>query len=186
MSDASVDFSGQGSVYGLMAEFDSPQELLTAAEKTHGAGYKQIDAFSPFPVEGLADAIGFHKNRVSLVVLIGGIIGGLSGYLLQYYVSVISYPVNIGGRPLHSWPSFIIVTFELTILFGGLSAAIGMIALNGLPMPYHPVFNVPEFAKASDDKFFLVVFASDPKYDAARTREFLKGLAPRAISEVPS
>jgi hypothetical protein len=172
--------------YGLMAEFDSPQELLDAAQKTHRAGYKQVDAFSPFPVEGLADAIGFHKNNVSLVVLIGGIIGGLSGYLLQYYVAVISYPINVGGRPLHSWPSFIIVTFELTILFGGLSAAIGMLALNGLPMPYHPVFNVPEFAKASDDKFFLVVFASDPNYDAARTRDFLKGLAPRAISEVPA
>jgi len=172
--------------YGLMAEFDSPQELLDAAQKTHRAGYKQMDAFSPFPVEGLADAIGFHKNNVSLVVLIGGIIGGLSGYLLQYYVAVISYPINVGGRPLHSWPSFIIVTFELTILFGGLSAAIGMLALNGLPMPYHPVFNVAEFAKASDDKFFLVVFASDPNYDAARTLEFLRGLAPRAISEVPA
>ena len=174
------------SIYGLMAEFDSPQELVTAAHKTHSAGYQKIDAFSPFPVEGLAEAIGFHKNRVSLVVLIGGIIGGLSGYLLQYYVSVIAYPLNVGGRPYHSWPSFIIVTFELTILFGGVSAAIGMLALNGLPMPYHPVFNVPEFAKASDNKFFLVVFSSDPKYDAARTREFLKGLAPRVISEVPS
>jgi hypothetical protein len=174
------------SVYGLMAEFDSPQELVTAAHKTHGAGYQKIDAFSPFPVEGLAEAIGFHKNRVSLVVLIGGIIGGLSGYLLQYYVSVIAYPLNVGGRPYHSWPSFIIVTFELTILFGGVSAAIGMLALNGLPMPYHPVFNVSEFAKASDSKFFLVVESSDPKYDAARTREFLKSLAPRAISEVPS
>ena len=174
------------SVYGLMAEFDSPQELVTAAHKTHNAGYQKIDAFSPFPVEGLAEAIGFHKNRVSLVVLIGGIIGGLSGYLLQYYVSVITYPLNVGGRPYHSWPSFIIVTFELTILFGGLSAAIGMLALNGLPMPYHPVFNVSEFAKASDSKFFLVVESSDPKYDSARTREFLKGLTPRAISEVPS
>jgi len=176
----------ESSVYGLMAEFDSPQELLTAAHKAHGAGYKQMDAFSPFPVEGLADAIGFHKDSVALVTLIGGIIGGLSGYLLQYYVSVISYPLNVGGRPYHSWPSFIIVTFEMTILFGGLSAVIGMLALNGLPMPYHPVFNVPEFAKASDNKFFLVVFSSDPKYDAARTREFLRGLAPRAISEVPS
>jgi hypothetical protein len=182
MSTSSVE----NPVYGLMAEFDSPQELVDAAHKTHSAGYKQMDAFSPFPVEGLADAIGFHKNYVSLVVLIGGIIGGLSGYLLQYYVSVISYPLNIGGRPFHSWPSFIIVTFELTILFGGLSAAIGMIALNGLPMPYHPVFNVPAFAKASDNKFFLVVFSTDPKYDAARTREFLKGLAPRSVSEVPS
>jgi hypothetical protein len=119
-------------------------------------------------------------------VLIGGIIGGLSAYALQYWVAVITYPVNVGGRPFHSWPSFIIVTFELTILFGGLSSAIGMIVLNGLPMPYHPVFNVPEFAKASESKFFLVVFSSDPKYDAARTRSFLTELAPRMIAEVPS
>lgn len=176
----------ENSTFGLMAEFDSPQELVDAAHKTHGAGYKDIDAFSPFPIEGLADAIGFHKNYVSLVVLICGIIGGLSGYLLQYYVAVISYPTNVGGRPYHSWPSFIIVTFELTILFGGVSAAIGMLVLNGLPLPYHPVFNVPAFSKATENKFFLVVSATDPRYDAVRTREFLKGLAPRSVSEVPS
>jgi hypothetical protein len=177
--------SGSG-IYGLMAEFDSAQELLDAAHKAHEAGYQKMDAYSPFPVEGLAEAIGFHKNRVALVVLIGAIIGGLSAYALQYWVAVITYPVNVGGRPYHSWPSFIIVTFELTILFGGLSAAIGMLALNGLPMPYHPVFNVPEFAKASDNKFFLVVFSSDSNYDAVRTRSFLSGLAPRMIAEVPS
>lgn len=173
-------------VYGLMAEFDSAQDLVTAAHKTHDAGYQKIDAYSPFPIEGLAEATGFHKNRVALVVLIGGLIGGLSAYALQYWVAVITYPVNIGGRPLHSWPSFIIVTFELTILFAGLSAVIGMLALNGLPMPYHPVFNVPEFRRASENKFFLVVFATDPKYDAAATRSFLQGLAPRMIAEVPS
>ncbi len=178
MSDASV--------YGLMAEFDSAQALVAAAHKTHAAGYKKMDAFSPFPVEGLADAIGFRKNMVPFVVLVGGIIGGLSGYLLQYYVAVITYPLNVGGRPFHSWPSFMIVTFEMTILFAGLAAVFGMLALNGLPMPYHPVFNVPAFAKASENKFFLIVFSSDPKYDGARTREFMKGLAPRAISEVPS
>jgi hypothetical protein len=178
MSDASI--------YGLMAEFDSAQELVAAAHKTHAAGYQKMDAYSPFPIEGLADAIGFHKNRVPFVVLVGGIIGGLSGYLLQYYVAAITYPVNIGGRPYHSWPSFVIVTFEMTILFAGLSAVFGMLALNGLPMPYHPVFNVPQFAQASENKFFLVVFSSDPQYDAARTRDFLKALAPRMISEVPS
>ena len=174
------------SVYGLMAEFDTPQELLDGALAAHKAGYKKIDAFSPFPIEGLAEAIGFHKNMVPFVTLVGGIIGGLSGYLLQYYVHVISYPMNVGGRPFHSWPACIIVTFEMTILFGGLSAVFGMLALNGLPMPYHPVFNVPEFAKATDNKFFLVVFASDPNYDESDTRAFLKGLGPRAISEVPS
>jgi len=176
----------ESSVYGLMAEFDSAQELVAAAHRTHDAGYHKVDAFSPFPIEGLAEAIGFHKNRVPFVVLVGGIIGGLSGYLLQYYVAAITYPTNIGGRPYHSWPSFIIVTFEMTILFAGLSAVFGMLALNGLPMPYHPVFNVPEFKKASENGFFLVVFSTDPKYDDARTREFLKGLAPRMISEVPS
>jgi hypothetical protein len=173
-------------VYGLMAEFDSAQELLDAAHKTHAAGYQNVDAYSPFPIEGLAEAIGFEKNRVALVVLLGALLGGLSAYALQYWVAVITYPTNIGGRPYHSWPSFIIVTFELTILFGGISAAVGMLALNKLPMPYHPVFNVPEFARASENKFFLVVESSDPKYDDAQTRSFLSGLAPRMIAEVPS
>ena len=169
-----------------MAEFDSAQELLDAAHKAHEAGYQKMDAYSPFPVEGLAEAIGFHKNRVALVVLLGGLFGGISAYAMQYWVAVITYPVNVGGRPYHSWPSFIIVTFELTILFGGLSAAIGMLALNGLPTPYHPVFNVAEFAKASENKFFLVVESSDPKFDVAGTRSFLSNLGPRMIAEVPS
>lgn len=188
MSDVSVYESpivGSPS-YGLMAEFDSAQQLVDAARKAHAEGYKKIDAYSPFPVEGLAEAIGFHKDRVSLVVLIGGLVGLISAYSLQYWVAVITYPVNIAGKPYHSWPSFIVVTFELTILFAGISALIGMLGLNGLPMPYHPVFNVPEFAKASDDKFFLIVFSSDPNYDVARTRSFLAGLGPRMIAEVPS
>jgi len=188
MSDVSVYESPipGSSSYGLMAEFDSAQDLVAAAHKTHEAGYEKLDAYSPFPIEGLAEAIGFHKNRVALVVLIGGIVGGLSAYALQYWVAAITYPTNVGGRPYHSWPSFIIVTFELTILFAGVSSAVGMIALNGLPMPYHPVFNVPEFAQASENKFFLVVFSSDPNYDPARTRSFLASLAPRMIAEVPS
>jgi hypothetical protein len=173
-------------IYGIMAEFDTPTALLEAARRTYQAGYRKIDAYSPYPVEGLADEIGFHHNAVPLVVLIAGIIGGTSGYLLQWWCSAIGYPINVGGRPYNSWPPFIVITFELTILFGGICALLGMLALNGLPMPYHPVFNVPRFALASKDRFFLIVFSSDPKYDAAGTRSFLESLQPRSISEVPS
>jgi hypothetical protein len=173
-------------IYGMMAEFDSPTALVEAARRTYQAGYKKIDAYSPFPIEGLAEEIGFHHDEVPLVVLIGGIIGGLTGYLLQWWCSAVAYPINVGGRPYHSWPAFIPITFEMTVLFGGISALFGMLALNGLPMPYHPVFNVPRFALASKDRFFLIVFSSDPKYDPAGTRGFLQGLQPRSISEVPS
>jgi Protein of unknown function (DUF3341) len=180
------DFTAHGPTYGLMAEFDSPQELVAAAHKAYAEGYRKMDAYSPFPIEGLAEAIGFHKNSVPLVVLIGGLLGGLSAYALQYWVAVITYPTNVGGRPYHSWPSFIIVTFELTILFGGIFSAVGMLALNGLPLPYHPVFNVPAFARVTEDKFFLVLESTDPNYDPVGTRSFLSGLGPRMISEVPS
>jgi hypothetical protein len=169
----------------LLAEFDSPAALVKAAEQTHDAGYIKIDAYSPLPIEGLAEAIGFHHDLVPLVTLIGAIIGGTTGYLMQYWINVINYPLNIGGKPFHSWPSFIVVTFEMTILFGGISAVFGMLALNGLPMPYHPVFNVERFAMASKDRFFLIVFASDKKYDDVKTREFLEGLGPKTLVEVP-
>ena len=171
--------------YGLLAEFDSPAALVKAAEQTHAAGYIKIDAYSPLPIEGLAEAIGFHHDLVPLVTLVGAIIGGTTGYLMQYWINVINYPLNIGGKPFHSWPSFIIVTFEMTILFGGISAVFGMLALNGLPMPYHPVFNVARFAMASKDRFFLIVFASDKKYDDVKTRKFLEGLGPKTLVEVP-
>ena len=173
-------------IYGIMAEFDSASDLVAAARKTHESGYRKIDAYSPFPVEELAEAIGFHKNGVPLVTLIGALIGGISGYLMQYWIAAISYPINVGGRPFHSWPAFIVVTFEMTILFGGIAAVFVMLALNGLPMPYHPVFNVPRFAMATKDRFFLIVFSSDPKYNPTDTRRFLEGLKPRSISEVPS
>jgi Protein of unknown function (DUF3341) len=172
-------------IYGMLAEFDSPSDLVAAARKTHEAGYKKIDAYSPFPIEDLAEAIRC-TNHVPLVTLIGACIGGLSGYLLQYWVAVITYPINVGGRPYHSWPAFIVVTFELTILFGGISAVFGMLALNGLPMPYHPVFNVPRFAMATKDRFFLIIFSSDPKYSPTGVRQFLESLGPRSIAEVPS
>lgn len=173
-------------IYGLMAEFDTPTDLVEAARKTHAAGYQKLDAYSPFPVEELAEAIGFHRNSVPLVVLVGGLLGGVSGYLLQYWIAAISYPVNVGGRPFNSWPAFIVVTFEMTILFAGIAAVFGMLALNGLPMPYHPVFNVPRFAFASKDRFFLIIFSSDKKYDPVDTRRFLESLHPRSLSEVPS
>lgn len=173
-------------IYGIMAEFDTPTALLDAAHRTYEAGYRKIDAYSPFPVEGLAEEIGFHHDAVALVVLICGIIGGLTGYLMQYWCDAVSYPINVGGRPYNSWPAFIVITFELTILFGGISALLGMLALNGLPMPYHPVFNVPRFSSASKDRFFLIVFSSDQKYDSAGVRSFLEALRPRSISEVPS
>ncbi len=174
------------SIYGMIAEFDSATNLVAAAHRTHEAGYTKIDAYSPFPVEGLAEAIGFHRNEVPLVVLIGGLLGGLSAYAMQYWISAVSYPINVGGKPYHSWPAFIVVTFEMTILFAGISAVLGMLALNGLPMPYHPVFNVPRFAFATKDRFFLIVFSSDPKYDPTETRRFLESLGPKSISEVPS
>jgi hypothetical protein len=169
-----------------MAEFGDVNSAIVAARQAYAAGFRKLDAYSPFPVEELSEAIGFHKNGVALICLIGGLLGGTAAFTLQWWINTISYPVNIGGRPLNSWPSFIIVTFEMTILFSGLSAVFGMLALNGLPMPYHPVFNVPQFDFASKDKFFIVIFSSDKKYDPVATRQFLEGLKPLSVAEVPS
>jgi hypothetical protein len=176
----------QPGIYGLMAEFDNVNDAITAARRTYAAGYRRIDAYAPYPVEELSEAVGFHGNGVALVCLVGGLLGATAAYVLQWWIHTISYPVNIGGRPLHSWPSFIIVTFEMTILFAGLSAVFGMLSLNGLPMPYHPVFHVPRFVLASKDRFFLVIFASDRNYEPAGTRRFLEGLNPVSVEEVPS
>src|SRR5437870_2872934 len=174
------------SIHGLMAEFDNPTDLVEAANRARLAGYTSMDAYSPFPIEELNDALGLKKNPLPLIVLLGGIFGGSGGYFLEYWTQVIAWPMNIGGRPFHSWPHFIPVTFECTVLGASLTAFVGMLALNGLPMPYHPVFNVPAFARASRDRFFLIIFSSDPKYEPAETRRFLEALNPRSIAEVPS
>ena len=171
-------------IYGLMAEFDTPDELLAAAERAHAEGYRRMDAYAPFPVEGLAEAIGFHRTRLPLLVLLAGLFGAFVGFFSQYYVTVIDYPLNVGGRPLNSWPSYIPITFEVTILFAALAAVVGMVALNRLPMPYHPVFNVPAFARASRDRFFLCIEAADPRFDREGTKRFLQGLKPKEVSEV--
>lgn len=171
-------------LYGLMAEFDSADNLLDKARQTYQAGYRRISAYSPFAVEGLADAIGLRPTRLPYLVLLGGIAGALGGFALQYYAAVIDYPLNIGGRPFNSWPSFIIVTFEMTILAAAGVAAVGMLLRNGLPQPYHAVFNAPRFHLASQDRFFLCVEARDPQFDVAQTRQFLESLGPAEVVAV--
>lgn len=171
-------------LYGLMAEFATPADLVEAAEQARAAGYRRMDAFTPFPMERLSEALGHRRSRVPLLVLIGGILGIVGGYALQYWVSAVSYPLNVGGRPLNSWPAFIPVTFEMTILIAGVFAVFGMLALNGLPTPYHPVFNVERFALASRDRYFLCIEAKDAKFDEAATRTFLAGLHPSGVFDV--
>ena len=173
-----------GEQYGVLAEVGTPEYLLTAARRAREAGYKRMDAFTPFPVEGLAEELGFRETAVPLVVLIGGILGAGGGYFLQYGLNVLDYPINVGGRPIHSAPMFFIVTFELTILVAALFAVLRMLALNRLPMPYHPVFNVPEFALASTNRFFLVIEVADPRFDRHRTREFLQSLEAKEVWDV--
>lgn len=173
-----------GRIYGLMAEFDSAERLVEAARAAHAAGYRRMDAYSPFPIEGLAAALGMHHTRLPLLVLGGGIVGAAAGYALQYYGNAISYPYNVGGRPLHSWPAFIPVTFELTVLFAALTAVLGMLVLNGLPRPFHPVFNAPRFALASRDRFFLCVEARDAVFESERTRRFLESTSAKDVVEV--
>jgi hypothetical protein len=171
-------------LYGLMAEFDNPDDLVAAVRRAREAGYRKMDAYTPFPVEELNDALGLGQSWMAPIVLLGGLIGAALGYFMQYYIAVIDYPLNIGGRPLHSWPAFIPVTFELTVLVAGLFAVLGMLALNGLPMPYHPIFNAPGFTLASQARFFLCIEAIDPKFDREDTRRFMDGLMPRRVSEV--
>jgi hypothetical protein len=180
---AAADVEGEES-YGLMAEFDSPTAVVAAARRVYGAGYRRINAYSPFPIEELSEAIGFHHDNVALGTLIGGILGALGGFALQYWTSVINYPINVGGRPLLSLPAFIPVTFECTILLASFGAFVGNLLMNRLPQPYHPAFNAPNFARASQDRFFLCVKSDDPMYNEARTRDFLEGLGAIEVSNV--
>lgn len=173
-----------GRIYGLMAEFEDPTALVNAAHRAYEEGYRRMDAYSPFPIEELSEAIGFHHSRLPIIVFFGGLFGCLAGFAMQYWISVVDYPINVGGKPTYSWPSFIPPTFEMTILFAALAAVLGMLALNGLPEPYHPVFNVKRFALATRDRFFLCIEAIDPKFDLDHTRRFLETLTPRNVSEV--
>ncbi len=170
--------------WGLMAEFDKPVDLVRACRAAREAGYRRMDAYTPFPMEAVFEALGLDANAMPLIVLCGGILGGLGGLGLQYWVSVVAYPLNVGGKPFFSLPAFVPVTFELAILIAALSAVLGMLALNGLPMPYHPVFNVPSFALASRDRFFLCIESADPKFDREGTQKFLEQFSPRSVLEV--
>jgi hypothetical protein len=171
-------------LFGLVARFESPEALYDAAQKTCSEGYTKTDAHSPFPVHGLAEALGMKRSKLSAIVLAAGATGALSGLALQYWVSAVTYPLNVGGRPYFSWPIFIPIIFECMVLLAGLSALFFMLSLNGLPQPYHPVFNTPDFERASNDGFFLSIEAEDPKYDDAQTRSFLEGAGALEVHEV--
>jgi hypothetical protein len=184
----STEISAVGQIeklYGLMAEFDTPEQLLRAAESARDEGYREMDAYTPMPIEGLSEAIGFRSNLVQRIVFVAGVCGATGGFTLCWWMSVIAYPHNVAGRPLNSWPAYVPITFEGMVLIACLSAVIGMLALNGLPQPYHPVFNVKEFERASRDKFFLCIEAKDPKFDFEATWEFLEGMKGRGVMEVP-
>lgn len=173
-------------IYGLMVEFVTAPEVIGATRRARQAGYREMDAYTPYPVEGLAVELGMRKTRLPFVVLMGGLVGAGVGFLMQYYSMAIDYTFNVGGRPYNSWPVFIPVTFELLILLGAFAAFLGMMFLNGLPRPHHPVFNVPQFARSSQDRFFLCIEATDPHFDRAATAEFLAGLNPHGdVMEVP-
>jgi hypothetical protein len=171
-------------IHGLMAEFAEPDGLIRAIREVRREGYRRVEAYTPYPIEEVSEALALQRSKMPLIVLAGGLLGLAGGYFLQYWVNAWAYPMNIGGRPVHSWPAFIVPTFEMTILFAALFAVLGMFALNGLPQPYHPVFNVPRFAAASRDRYFLVIEAADPKFDRGGTADFLRRLEAREVAEV--
>jgi len=171
-------------LYGIMGEFNNPSDLVAAARRTYEAGYRRINGYSPYPIEELSEAIGFTRTSLPLIVLIGGIVGGLSGFFMQYWMEVINYPLNVGGKPYNSWPAFIPITFECTVLLAAFAAVLGMLVLNKLPQPYHPVFNAPNFALATRDRFFLVVEANDPQYDHDAIVTFMKNLNATEVNDV--
>ena len=171
-------------IFGIIAEFGAPDEILAAAERAKKAGYSNMDAYTPFPMEELTEALGIKQSKLSLFVLCCGIAGGLTGFFLPYFAAAIDYPLNIGGRPLNSWPYWIPITFELTILFAAIGAVVGMIFRNGLPRPVHPLFNVDRFEMVTRDKFYLCIEATDPKFDAAETEQFLRSLKPSFLTIV--
>lgn len=171
-------------LYGLMAEFEEAEQVLDAARRAYAAGYRKMDAYSPFPIDGLAEALGHEYTSVPLWTLIGGVVGGLGGYFMEWIAMARLYPLNVGGRPYNSWPNFIPITFELTVLFASLSAFVSVFVLNKLPQPHHPVFNAPEFERASIDRFFLCIEASDPKFNREETAKFLASLKPEKVLEV--
>lgn len=183
--EATSHAGGGGSqLYGIVAEFLSPEDVLEAAERTREAGYTRIDAYTPFPVHGLDDAIGFFDPRIKWLIFFAGLSGGAIGLAFIYFTAVIDYPMNVGGRPMFSWPSFVPVTFECTILFASLTAFFGMLALNGLPKPYHPIFDAERFELASQTSFFLCIESQDPKFDPKTTRAFMESLGAHNVCEV--
>lgn len=171
-------------LYGVIAEFESPSDLVAAARRVYSLGYRRINGYSPYPIEELSEAIGFTHTSLPLIVFIGGLIGGIGGFLMQYYIEVIDYPINVGGKPYNSWPAFIPITFEMTVLVAAFSAVLGMLVLNKLPQPYHPVFNLPNFAMATRDRFFLAIEANDPKFHHAEVVELLKSLNAVEVNDV--
>lgn len=184
MSEHTNPHSRKGELYGLIAEFDDPEHLVSATDRAWREGYRKLDAYSPFPVHGLSEALRLGYSWVPPLVLVGGVGGALLGFGLQYFTSVISYPMNIGGRPNLSWPSFIPITFELAILCAGFAAAIGMMMMNDLPRPHHPVFNAPGFERATRDGFFLCIEADDDHFDTEKTRAFLSELDPKRVESI--